>query len=289
MECFTIATGYGCYDVNVCYNEYGHSEPTHLHEGMELMFIVSGQGENIVNGKTVKVKRGSVIIVESECFHCVNNWETMKYYSVLFKTSFLDESMKNDENLRHLLKKRYNYNLTGDFLYAALEEDSLQMMEELFLGMIREELEKRERYIYLMRCYFDGIMNLILREAVKENNDEDLLFSQIVNYIGENSAKNLRIEDVAERFNYNSRYISNKLKEYCGLSFKQLIMKKRLDNVIYCMSKTDESIEEICIKCGFTNKAYFYDLFEKTYGIKPKFIKEYKKNYEKFLHMKSKT
>lgn len=288
MKCHEIERNLGRDDVDIRFIEYGHSEVAHTHGGIELAYVLSGQGENIINDEIIRSKRGTIIIMDYNCVHDIRVWETMKYYNVLFKASFLDENLKKDARLKEILKKHFKYDIEKDFLYAEIEdEETAQRFENLFYEILSEGIGKKERYVELVRCHLDEIINLFLRNVYKDNNDVDLLLSQIIDYIGNNSNQNLQLEDVAKKFHYKPKYLSNRLKDYCGLSFKQLLMKKRLDNVIYSLCQTDDSIDDISRKCGFTNKTYFYDVFEKTYGIKPKFIREYRKNYSKFLYIKS--
>lgn len=288
MRCHVIEKNLGRDDVDIRFVEYGHSEPTHIHGGIELAYVLSGQGENIINDEIIRSKHGTIIIMDYNCVHNIRVWETMKYYNILFRASFLNENFGRDVGLKEILKKYFKYDMENDFLYAEIEdEETAQKFENLFYEILSEGIDKKERYAEMIRCHLDEIINLLLRNVYKDNNDVDLLLSQVIDYIGNNSNQNLQLEDVANKFHYKPKYLSSRLKDYCGLSFKQLLMRKRLDKVIYFLCQTDDSIDDISRKCGFTNKTYFYDVFEKTYGIKPKFIREYRKNYEKFLYIKS--
>ncbi len=107
-----------------------------------------------------------------------------------------------------------------------------------------------------------------------------------MNYISNNSREGRHLEDGAKIYHYKPGYLSKKLKEYCGMSFKQLLIRKRLADVINSLLDTDKNIDDIIYECGFTNKTYFYDLFEKEYGVKPKFIREYRNHYRKYAELK---
>lgn len=290
MRCCTIDGGvFEHKDIKVNYMEYGHDEDCHTHDGIEMVYIIAGQGEHIINDKVIRTRRGSLIMMDYNCVHSFKMWETMKYYNILFKASFLGKDIERDAGLKELLKSYYEYDLNDRFLHVELNEEAAQKVEDLFFEVLEEGIKKKDRYTELIRCHIDEILNLMLRNMnMQNNNDDDLVFTEAINYISENCDKSLQLEDVAKKFNYKPRYFSNKLKEYCGLSFKQLLIRNRLSNVMYYLCQTQESIDVIIQKCGFTNKTYFYDVFEKTYGIKPKFIREYRKNYKKYLELKTK-
>lgn len=288
MRCCTIDGGiFEHKDIKVTYLEYGHDEDCHTHDGIEIVYIIAGQGEHFINDKVIRTQSGSLIMMDYNCVHSFKMWETMKYYNILFKASFLDKNIERDASLKELLKTNYEYVLNDKFLHIRLNEEAAQKIEDLFYEILEEGKKKEDRYQEMVRCHIDEIFNLMLRNMSMQNNyDDDSFLLEVINYIRENCEKPLQLEEVAKQFNYNSRYFSNKLKECCGLSFKQLLIRNRLSNVIYYLFKTEDSIDVIIQKCGFTNKTYFYDVFEKTYGIKPKFIREYKKNYKKYLELK---
>lgn len=288
MRCCTVDEGvFKHKDIKVTYLEYGHDEDCHTHDGIEIVYIIAGQGEPFINDNVIRTQRGSLIMMDYNCVHSFKMWETMKYYNILFKASFLDKDLERNASLKELLKTNYEYALTDKFLHIKFNAETSQKVEDLFFEILEECKKREDRYQEIVRCHIDEIFNLMLRNMSMQNNDDDdLFFLEAINYIRENCDKALQLDDVAKKFNYNSRYFSNKLKEYCGLSFKQLLIRNRLSNVIYYLFQTQDSIDVIIQKCGFTNKTYFYEVFEKTYGIKPKFIREYRNNYKKYLELK---
>lgn len=278
-----------CDGIDIRYIEYSCDEPEHSHDAIELAYIVSGNGEHVVNNKTLKAQRGLLIMIDYNCVHSFRIWKNMKYYNLLIKASFLSETLNKEAGLGELMKKYYKYDLKDGFIYTEFNDSiTAQYIEDLFFNILSERLQKKKRYTELMRCHVDEIVNMMLRNVDdKQNGVIDSVMAEAIEYISDNCNSGLRLEDVAEKFNYNPRYFSNKLKEYCGLSFKQLILSKRLSNVISDLWNTEDTIDEIIWRWGFTNKTYFYELFEKNYGVKPKFVREYRKNYNKYLEIKT--
>lgn len=277
-----------CEDIAISYQEYGHSEETHTHDAIEIGYVVKGNSEQIINDNAIWAKDGFFIIMDYSCVHSMRVFETVRYYNIMFKESFLKDTCADYAGLRKLLKEYYNFDLTQDFLCVEFKDDKAKnRLEELLFSMLDEGLHKRERYEEMMRCYLDAIINIVLRNYKEEHYGKvDVLMEEIISSVEENCSKPIHLEELAKKYNYKPRYLSNRLKDYCGLSFKQLLIKKRLDNVIYLMLTTEESIDTIIRKTGFTNKTYFYSIFEKTYGIKPKFVREYRNNFRKYLEIR---
>lgn len=77
-------------------------------------------------------------MMDYNCVHSFKMWETMKYYNILFKASFLDKNMERDASLKELLKTNYEYVLTDKFLHIRLNEEAAKKIEDLFLEILEE-------------------------------------------------------------------------------------------------------------------------------------------------------
>lgn len=275
-------------DIEIKYIEYGCDEPEHLHGAIELVYIVSGCGENILDGQSIRVKRGTLMLIDYDCVHSIHLWDSIKYYNILFKASVLSESEDKEAGLKELLKKLYGYDAENRFIYTEFENDEeAQEIEDILYSMLEEGIKKEKRYERIIKNRLDTVINLMLRNIdISTKSEIDPMISEAIEYISENCTKMLKLEDVAGKFNYTPKYFSSKLKKYSGLSFKQLLVRKKMSNVIELLWKTDKSIDEVIHDCGFTNKTFFYEMFEKVYGVKPKFIREYRNNYNKYIELK---
>lgn len=291
MRCFSIGDEpMKRDDIDIRYIEYGCDEPEHSHDAIEIAYVVSGRGEHIINNKSLRAERGFLVVIDYSCVHSFRIWENMKYYNLLLKSSFLSKTLDKQAGLANLFKEHYDFETADGFLYTKFSDSATaQKVEDLFFEILSEGIQKKSRHIGMIKSHVDEIINLLLRNLSEQRTSEpDAVIAEAMQYIGDNCNSLLRLEEVAGKFNYNPKYFSNKLKEYCGLSFKQLLLSKRLSNVIDNLWKTEDTIDDIIEKCGFTNKTYFYEIFEKMYGVKPKFVREYRKNYSRYLELKAK-
>ena len=290
MKCYSIDNSIAIRDdIDIKYIEFGADEPRHTHDGLEILYIVRGCGEHSIDDEVVTVKQGTLIIVDFDSVHSINTWETMSYYNILLKPRFLTNNSSAASNLKELMKEHYDYDFDEKFLMVEfVEEEIRKQIEALFFCILREAVDKKERYSHLIRHNLENIINITIRQMNEKcifKNDPHL--NEVINYIGQNCARNLKIDEVAKKFSYTPKYLISKIKEYSGLSFKQILLNRRLNNVIEDLWRSDEPIDAVIEKFGFTNKTYFYEIFTKKYGVKPKFIREYKKNYDKYLAIKT--
>ena len=78
-------------NLSICHLPYGTYESEHVHNGIEIVYIVNGMGEHCINGKKYNVKKGSVIIVNPFELHCFTAIDNFEYYNLNFECAFLSE------------------------------------------------------------------------------------------------------------------------------------------------------------------------------------------------------
>lgn len=273
-------------DIEVKFIEYGLAAAEHSHNSIELVFIVDGKGFHTINNKKYFAERGTVLLMDSTCTHQFEPYGCFKYYNVLFNGKFLSDKLKEKATIFDIMKY-YNYDCKETEVYTKLNESSkVEFVENLLFNMLSEGVQKSKNYLSIVRDYLEILLNTIFRNSETTKFTYDEVMEKAIEYISENCYKNLTLEAVANKFNYNPVYFSNKLKKYCGISYKQMIMKKRMNKAILELWNTDKKLEDIIFDCGFSNKSEFYRMFQSEFAVRPKFIREYKKNWEKYIEKK---
>jgi len=280
MKCCRIAEDFNVKNpkVGVIYIEFSHEESEHIHEGIEVVYIIGGRGTHVINDKKIKAKRGTLIILNKESVHSFYNIEPMKYYNVMFDPSFLNSSLTKDDTISELFKV-YGAETDQECIAINLEDEKIAEMEKVFFDMFMEGSQKNIGYLNIIQSKLQEVIITIIRNNVlkEEEITKNIVFEEAVDYITEHCCENLRLEEVAEMFGYESTYFSRILKRDFGFGFKQLVVRKKLDKAMREIWGGEDTIEEIIQKYGFTNKTYFYTTFEKIYGEKPKLIMDYGK------------
>jgi two-component system response regulator YesN len=93
---------------------------------------------------------------------------------------------------------------------------------------------------------------------------------RILNYIHKNYNKELKLELLAEIFNYNSAYLGKMFKNYTGESFNVYLDKVRIYKAKEMLLNNDLKVYQVSEKVGFSNIDYFYSKFKKYVGTSPK-------------------
>ena len=96
-----------------------------------------------------------------------------------------------------------------------------------------------------------------------------LLFDDVVDYIEANYAT-VSLDDLCDQFSYNTYYFNRLIKENTGLTYSEYLCKVRLDKAAYYLKTTDDPIENIALRVGYTNQGFFYQKFQERFGVSPK-------------------
>lgn len=121
-----------------------------------------------------------------------------------------------------------------------------------------------------------GILS-IKNEYIKIMNsvNEKKKFSPMVlltiKYIEDNYYSNdLNINDIAERLEVTSSYMSKLLKKETGLSFIDYLTNIRIKKAMYIMEDPTIKIYDVAELVGYSNQYYFSRAFKKVIGVSPK-------------------
>ena len=117
---------------------------------------------------------------------------------------------------------------------------------------------------------------LYLLEKYRDVEDDEKPFiKNIKSYIESNLDFKININQIADAFHYNPRYLGRLFKQQTGNTINDYITYRRLKRAKTLLSDTEASVIDISNEVGFNNVTYFNRLFKKSFGITPtKYRKE---------------
>lgn len=104
----------------------------------------------------------------------------------------------------------------------------------------------------------------LLKPKLKERD-----FVQLIKeHIHKNYMQKLSIENFAQRFNIDRRYLSQQFKAQTGLSTRSYLTKVRMEKAAELLSK-GYSTRDTAAMCGFPGTSNFHKMFTSHYGMTP--------------------
>lgn len=141
--------------------------------------------------------------------------------------------------------------------------------------VISKAWDIRENFDYEAYKTLDRIKQFVEEECLafdekeEEVPNEDSKIEQAKEYIFQNLDKNIRREDIAAEIFINPSYLSRIFKKSEGISLKDFIVQEKMKMARSLLKNSKLSVSVIAIKVGYSNFAYFSQVYRKTYGVTP--------------------
>lgn len=135
--------------------------------------------------------------------------------------------------------------------------------------LVRTQKLLEEKELILKHLKQDSFVENITNLPI--SNDEKDFIRKVIELIRNNiENENLHSLFIEEKLGISSSQLFRKIKQIFGLSPGDLIRTIRLKHAAELLRKSTLTVSEVCYKCGFNNRSYFYREFNKMYNITPK-------------------
>ena len=243
----------------------------HIHPYHEILYIMDGVIDYIVEDKQYRLKKGDVLVIDSAKYHYVNNIITPPYKRICFE--FISSFVGNDELINDVFKKNPHFSLPVD-----------SPIPEILNLIVNSEMSANSGYSNLL---YKSSLRLTLLSLLNLNNDELIAkpnlsktCNNILTYINENITSINNIEQIAEKFFFSKSYISHVFKQEMKVGIMQYIRHKKI-LIADKLLKKGKRPTEVAKECGYENYISFYRLYSQHFGKPPSTNKGLtkKKNY----------
>ena len=251
-----------------------HALYSHWHDEMELIYIEQGSGFARLNKKSLRLKPGYLLIINSGVLHSMKtDLQNILYYkSVVFHPDFLSGStgdrfqervitplLENRVEIAHLITQK-------DARYARI----VSLFTQIY-NCYREQ--DTYYYVKLKALLFDFFYEMLaghhLIPADLNQHKNVTVMKQVFDYIGTHYAEPLSVGELTALSNYSENYFMKLFKQYTGKTLISYINDFRLERAKPLLLHTDMPITEIALQVGFNSTSYFIKKFQEANGISP--------------------
>lgn len=242
----------------------------HWHESGELLFCITGSLEITVNSELYTLNPGDTIFINSNCVHSSRSPIVGDFLAIQFPLNYLEkvtegQYLKDFIFATHDIPKNEMLTIKLDYILKEFEKDDL----------ISHMLVKSKVYELLATLCQEYLVPASTVKKIKTTKHMDKM-KEINEYIMDHSLRDLPIEEVATKFNYNTSYFSRFYKRFMGITYTDYLNSLRLDRAYKMLRDSDQTILEISINSGFSNVRTFYNVFSKNFGLSPQ---QYRNKY----------
>jgi AraC-like DNA-binding protein len=242
-------------------------ERLHNHEFCEIMFVKEGHGHVLIDNEMHPIEKGDVVIynpltLHAEYFDQSEGDEVMFFgFSRLNVECFEPGKLCNGKfSILHLGKYFDEFSFYCDQL-------------------LKEKNVKEFQYSAISESLLNILISYILRISdtaqIPENTNT---CNQIKDYLDKNYTSNKSIDDICRDLYINKYYLTHLFKDAMGVPPLKYMITKRITLAKELLKTTALTIEDIAVKCGYSDISYFTKVFKKTEGVTPIEYKQQKEN-----------
>lgn len=118
---------------------------------------------------------------------------------------------------------------------------------------------------------YGEILNVLMAAHNQDKQGLNTAFKEAIrNYINDHFADpELGLMTIAREFGKSENYISNFYKEQAGECLSNAIQHIRFNKALQLLQETNDSVENIAVRCGYTRTNSFRRAFKRIYGMSP--------------------
>jgi xylan 1,4-beta-xylosidase len=226
----------------------------HFHKSIEIIFVLDGEIDAVINGVRYNAKRGECVFSDSFDVHyyCVKQDVPAKTLVLVVSQDYL--GVFND----YMANKALNTLIT-------VKPEILKFMED-WAYTFRDEnkLVRSSKLMHVLASICQD--NLVEKKTAPKNE----FVSNIFKYIHDNYKKSISVLEIANKFGYSRGYVSTMFTTYTGEGFNSYVNRLRITSAKEEIDKKDgRRILDIALENGFDSANTFYRAYKKQYGESP--------------------
>ncbi len=259
------------------YNDDLKAEPVpyHWHDEIELIVVVSGKMELVVEGEKFVLSVGEGIFINSGRLHsCVNFDETN-----CFIKSFVLDSKFIYGDLTSILYQNYLHRLLNECSVASVI--LTDEMCETVLSAYEIFAKKPFAFEFSVREHITGIIIAIIKATEKNTLPVDAKKTRQLNrcklmlsFIHCNYGEDITLLDIANSANIKESECLRCFKTLLNTSPIKYLKTYRIERSAFALKTSSQPIIDIALSCGFVEMSYFSKSFKALYKMTPS---EYRK------------
>lgn len=246
----------GVHDGKYCYGD-------HIHQFAELVWVLDGEIEMTVNGRTEVARKGDFTVINPFAIHSFFTPEYSRIHIAVISDGFIIGKIGTDELYSE--RERAVFTPSSELLTFLDKKGYIDLcISQLGVRNDNNYLHSVSSLIYLIYTeYFNTV------PAISTSSGKNAL-SNILIYVTGHFTENITLESVGTALGYNPKYVSNCIAGLSGLNFRRLVNSLRVEYAKNLLINQKElTVMDVAMRCGFSNERSFHRAFLDIVGTTP--------------------
>ncbi len=258
-------------------HDHDLTETEHFHDFIEIVFILNGQGIQMLEGREYPVSMGDVFVLQGNQRHYFRDAQKLEIVNVMFdakqKPELIPVEIRQMDGYKALFILEPSYRARNNFRnMLRLHPKDLAAIELILSVMFFEQEQMLEGSALILSNRFQELIIHLSRHFsnIPSNKAQSLVqLSRVMDYMENNISESLKLEGLAGMANMSKRNFMRSFKMTIGLSPGNYLCQLRIKKACGLLRESSRSISEIAFQCGFSDSNYFTKCFKKSVNITP--------------------
>lgn len=247
----------------------------HKHNFFELVYIVSGTGNQCINQNSFQYHAGHMFLITPDDCHSFDIETKTEFFFLRFNDIYLKSRGLLAENIKRLEYILHNANhKPGCILRNQVDKKLVNpIVEAILREFATKDLYNKELVQQLVNTMIIIVARNIakyLPEQIDPGTEEKAM--GILQYIQSNiyHPERLKAEKMSSHFNISEAYFGRYFKKHTNETVQQYITNYKTKLIEHRLQFSDKRLNEIAVEFGFTDESHFNKFFRKQKGSSPK-------------------
>ncbi len=229
--------------------------PLHVHEIVEMAFLLQGECEMEIDGKTVRLYPGDAAIA----FPFMPHAFSMISPGARGLAAFFSPDMFPE------LSTTFHMMLPEKPVVRAEEMNDDALLAAGKLETLPEDSPSRQAYLHLLLASLLHGMRFSPASAYRERD----LGGRAVRHVYDHACEDITLSSTARALGISESHLSHLFSQQFHINFRRFINAIRIDKAIGLMRDPCITLTQICFQCGYENARTFRRAFLRETGVLP--------------------
>lgn len=244
----------------------------HYHDAYELFLFLNGKAAMYYDEEYHTINPGDLYIIPPDIPHGAACYDSKVYDRLVINvhTELLKELSTKQTDLTGFLQGNGADQIRVVNLNAKMQKRLIQLVEEISQLQNGESVFGTDIEMNAKAALLLVELNRILAEyhAQTGKKSRPKLVASIVDYVAEHLTEPITLEMLANELFISSKYISSVFRKNMGMTLREYIITKRVENAKKLLSE-GKNVSEACELSGFGDYSNFIRTFTQIAGISP--------------------